>query len=204
MVAEQLEVRGRAIRDERVLQALVRVPRHEFVPADLSKHAYADRPLPIGCAQTISQPYIVALMSELLAVGRHDTVLEIGTGSGYKAAVLSELVAEVHTIEIVDELAARAAMNLRRLGCRNVFRHVGDGYQGWPEQAPYDAVIVTCAPDQIPEMLVTQLKEGGRMVLPVGPEGGVQELFQLEKGRGTFQKRSVIAVRFVPMTRKRC
>jgi len=202
MVTEQLASPGRDIRDPRVLRAMGKVPRHEFVPADLRAYAYRDRPLPIGYEQTISQPYIVAFMTEKLRPSPEDRVLEVGTGSGYQAAVLSELVKEVYTIEIVDELAKRAARDLRRLGCTNVFPRAGDGYLGWPEKAPFDAVIVTCAPERIPRPLVDQLKEGGRMIIPVGPDGGVQELYLLEKRQGRIEKRAVLPVRFVPMTRK--
>ena len=202
MVAEQLAGPGRDIRDGRVLEAMRKVPRHEFVPAEMRAHAYRDRPLPIGQGQTISQPYIVAFMTEQLQPRRTDRVLEIGTGSGYQAAVLAELVAEVYSIEIVEALARRASRDLRRLGYTNVFTRSGDGYLGWPEKAPFDAVIVTCAPERIPQPLVDQLKEGGRMIIPVGPDGGVQELYLLEKREGEVRKRAVLPVRFVPMTRK--
>ena len=202
MVAEQLAGPGRDIRDGRVLEAMRKVPRHEFVPAEMRAHAYRDRPLPIGQGQTISQPYIVAFMTEQLQTRRTDRVLEIGTGSGYQAAVLAELVAEVYSIEIVEALARRASRDLRRLGYTNVFTRSGDGYLGWPEKAPFDAVIVTCAPERIPQPLVDQLKEGGRMIIPVGPDGGVQELYLLEKREGEVRKRAVLPVRFVPMTRK--
>jgi protein-L-isoaspartate(D-aspartate) O-methyltransferase len=176
-----------------------KVPRHEFVPPDLRARAYADHPLPIGYEQTISQPFIVAFMTEQLEPQRTDKVLEIGTGSGYQAAVLAELVGTVYTIEIVEPLARRAAADLKRLGYTNVLVRAGDGYQGWPEAAPFDAVIVTCAPEQVPPPLVDQLKEGGRMIIPVGPIGN-QQLHVLRKQAGKVECRAVLPVRFVPMT----
>jgi protein-L-isoaspartate(D-aspartate) O-methyltransferase len=199
MVREQIAARD--VKDPRVLQALETVPRHEFVPAELRGSAYEDRPLPIGHGQTISQPYIVALMSEQLMLKPNAQVLEIGTGSGYQAAVLGQLAAEVYTIEIVSPLASRAWETLRRLGYHNVHVSPGDGYQGWPDAAPFDAIIVTCAPDHVPEPLVEQLKEGGRMVIPVG-DFGAQELYVLEKRDGKIKKKAVLPVRFVPMTGK--
>lgn len=197
MVREQIA--GRGVRDARVLEAIGSVQRHEFVPEPLRQLAYADRPLPIGHEQTISQPYIVAFMTAQLAPKPTDRVLEIGTGSGYQAAVLARLVAEVFSIEIVEPLAKRASADLRRLGFENVKVKAGDGYQGWPEHAPFDAIIVTCAPDHVPKPLVEQLKEGGRMIIPVG-ERGVQELYLLEKRAGKIERRTVLPVRFVPMT----
>jgi len=202
MLHDQLTGPGRGIKDTRVLAAMRAVPRHEFVPEDVRFSAYDDRPLPIGHGQTISQPFIVAFMTEQLKPQPTDKVLEIGTGSGYQAAVLSGLVKEVFTIEIVEPLAKRADADLRRLSYTNVFVKAGDGYKGWPEHAPFDAIIVTCAPDQVPQPLVAQLKEGGRMVIPVGPEGGVQELYLLEKHGGEVKQRPVLPVRFVPMTRE--
>lgn len=201
MVQEQLQSRGRGIRDERVLRVMSQVPRHEFVPAAMRPYAYEDRPLPIGHEQTISQPYIVAFMTEQLQPRATDRVLEIGTGSGYQAAVLSKLVAEVYTIEIIEALARQAEKDLARLRYQNVHVRAGDGYQGWPEAAPFDAIIVTCAPDQVPQRLVEQLKDGGRMVIPVG-EGLVQQLVLLEKKQGRVEQRAVLPVRFVPMTGK--
>lgn len=201
MLTEQLTGPGRGIADARVLAAMGRVPRHEFVPLDERARAYEDQPLPIGHGQTISQPFIVALMTEQLKPQPTDRVLEIGSGSGYQAAILAGLVKEVFTIEIVEPLAKRAETDLRRLGYTNVFVKAGDGYQGWPERAPFDAIIVTCAPDQVPQRLIEQLKEGGRMVIPVGPDGGVQELFLLEKQGGEVRRKAVLPVRFVPMTR---
>jgi len=176
-----------------------KVPRHEFVPADVRSFAYADHPLPIGHGQTISQPFIVAFMTEKLDPKPTDHVLEIGTGSGYQAAVLSELVATVHTIEIVAPLARRAEADLKRLGYTNVTARAGDGYKGWPEAAPFDAIIVTCAPDHVPQPLVDQLKEGGRMVVPVEPAYD-QSLYLLEKKGNKVERRAILPVRFVPMT----
>jgi protein-L-isoaspartate(D-aspartate) O-methyltransferase len=200
MVVQQMAARD--IKDERVLAAIREVPRHEFVPAEHRNSTYEDTPLPIGHGQTISQPYIVAFMTERLAPKPTDRVLEIGAGSGYQAAVLSKLVKEVFTIEIVEPLATRAAADLQRLGFKNVHVKAGDGYEGWPEHAPFDAVIVTCAPDHVPEALVRQLKDGGRMIIPVGGERGPQELYILEKRGGELKKQSVLPVRFVPMTGK--
>jgi protein-L-isoaspartate(D-aspartate) O-methyltransferase len=183
-----------------VLAALRTVPRHEFVPADVSRHAYADSPLPIGLGQTISQPFIVALMTHLLQVQPDHRVLEIGTGSGYQAAVLAQVAREVYSVEIVEELGKRAAQVLARLGCANVTTRIGDGYQGWAEHAPYDGIMVTAAPDHVPPALVAQLKPGGRLVIPVGK--AFQELVVIEKAAdGTTTRRSVIPVRFVPLTR---
>ena len=199
MVETQIVERG--VRDARVLAAVRAVPRHEFVPAELQGNAYEDRPLPIGFEQTISQPYIVAFMTEQLALQPTQRVLEIGTGSGYQAAVLAKLVAEVFTVEIVEPLANRATADLARLGFKNVQVRAGDGYQGWPDAAPFDAIIVTCAPDHVPEPLVRQLKDGGRMVIPVG-EFGAQQLCVLEKRGGKIEQRAVLPVRFVPMTGK--
>ena len=199
MIKTQLADRG--IRDPRVLDAMRAVPRHELVPENVRAQAYEDGPLPIGHGQTISQPYIVAYMSEQLAAKPEHRVLEIGTGSGYQAAVLARLVAEVYSIEIVEPLATRARADLARLGCKNVHVRAGDGYQGWPEKAPFDAIIVTCAPDHVPEPLISQLKEGGRMIIPVG-DFGDQSLYVLEKRGGKVEKRSVLPVRFVPMTGK--
>ncbi len=199
MVAEQLRARG--IRDERVLTAMGKVPRHRFVPAPDHAFAYDDGPLPIGHAQTISQPYIVAFMTEALHLEPDDVVLEIGTGSGYQAAVLAELAREVYTIELVPELAGRAEETLAALGYRTVHVLVGDGYAGWPEQAPFSKIIVTAAPEEVPPGLVEQLEVGGIMILPVGPQGGHQELRILTKtATGVATDRSV-AVRFVPMVK---
>lgn len=199
MVKEQLSGLGRGIKDPRVLQAMVTVPRHEFVPERLRSLAYRDHPLPIGYDQTISQPYIVAFMTEQLKPRPTDRVLEIGTGSGYQAAVLSLLVEKVYTIEIVKPLAESARATLNRFGYKNVEVKAGDGYLGWPEAAPFDAIIVTCAPEKIPQPLIDQLKEGGRMIIPVGPAMD-QKLYLLEKKQGRIEQRAVLPVRFVPMT----
>ena len=198
MVKEQIVVRG--VSDERVLQALRAVPRHEFVPERFRNQAYDDGPLPIGHDQTISQPYVVALMTEQLRPQPQHRVLEVGTGSGYQAAVLAGLVAEVYSIEIVEPLGKTAEATLQRLGYKNVHVKVGDGYKGWPEHAPFDSIIVTCAPDHVPQPLVEQLKEGGRMVIPVGPPLA-QELYVLQKSNGQLRQSALLDVRFVPMTR---
>jgi protein-L-isoaspartate(D-aspartate) O-methyltransferase len=197
MVRDQIEARG--VRDPRVLAALRRVPRHEFVPENLRGEAYADHPLPIGWAQTISQPYVVALMSATLALQPGEKVLEIGTGSGYQAAVLHELGARVFSIEIVPGLVANARAALERSGAGAVQVREGNGWLGWPEEAPFDAVIVTAAPDEVPEALVDQLRDGGRMILPLGTTR--QELVLLEKQGGRLARRDLIPVRFVPMVR---
>ena len=197
MVETQIAERG--ITNARVLKAMGTVPRHEFVPEDYRKYAYSDTPLPIGHEQTISQPYIVAFMTEQLAPKPTDRVLEIGTGSGYQAAVLAPLVKDVYTIEIVEPLARRAEADLKRLAYTNVHVRAGDGYKGWPEAAPFDAIIVTCAPEHVPKPLIEQLKDGGRMIIPVGPMYS-QELYLLEKKRDKLQRKAVLPVRFVPMT----
>lgn len=184
----------------RVRTAIAAVPRHEFVPPDLRQAAYANRPLPIGYSQTISQPFIVALMTELLRVRDGDRVLEVGTGSGYQAAILSLLVRQVHSIEIVAPLGETASATLARLGYTNVQVRVGDGYAGWPDEAPFDAIIVTAASDHLPPALIAQLKPGGRMVIPVGRFE--QDLLVVTKNRdGTTASRTVVPVRFVPLTR---
>ena len=198
MVRRQIEHRG--ILDQRILDAMRLVPRHEFVPADARHLAYSDQPLPIGHGQTISQPYIVAFMTEALAPQPGDKVLEIGTGSGYQAAVLASLVRHVYTIEIVKPLADQAAATLRQLGYANVTTKAGDGHLGWPEHAPFDAIIVTCAPDHVPEPLVKQLRDGGRMIIPVGAAWEAQQLYLLEKRGAEVVRDSVLPVRFVPMT----
>lgn len=199
MVKRQVEDRG--IRDRRVLDAMRRVPRHEFVPEEFRESAYEDRPLGIGYGQTISQPYIVAFMSEQLAPKPGDRILEVGTGSGYQAAVLSKLVTDVYSIEIVPELAQRSAEVLKKLGIANVHTKAGDGYQGWSEHAPFDGIIVTCAPDHIPNPLIRQLKEGGKLIIPVGDLGD-QALYLLEKRQGNIERKAILPVRFVPMTGK--
>jgi protein-L-isoaspartate(D-aspartate) O-methyltransferase len=195
MVHHQLELRG--IRDERVLAAMRHIARERFVPADVVKLAYADQPLPIGFDQTISQPYIVAFMSEALELSGNERVLEIGTGSGYQAAVLSKLAREVYTIEIVPELGERARKTLEEQGCANVHVRVGDGYRGWPEAAPFDAIILTAAPDHVPQPLVDELAPLGRMVLPVGRID--QELVLLVNEPGGLKRTALLPVRFVPM-----
>ena len=199
MIQEQLLGKGRNITNARVLAAMGKVPRHEFVPAELRHRAYDDGPLPIGYDQTISQPFIVAFMTEQLDPKPTNRVLEIGTGSGYQAAVLAQLVAEVYTIEIIEPLAQRAEADLKRLGYTNIHVRAGDGCQGWPEAAPFDAIIVTCAPEKVPPPLVEQLKDGGRMIIPVGPMGN-QELVLLRKQGNRLEKSAVLSVRFVPMT----
>jgi protein-L-isoaspartate(D-aspartate) O-methyltransferase len=199
MVQEQLAGPGRGITNACVLAAMGKVPRHEFVPKEVRPLAYEDRPLPIGHGQTISQPFVVAFMTEQLEPKPTDRVLEIGTGSGYQAAVLAELVGEVYTIEIIAPLAQRAAANLKRLGYQNVKVRDGDGYRGWPGTAPFDAIIVTCAPEKVPQPLVEQLKEDGRMIVPVGPAGN-QELVLFRKRGDRLEQRAVLPVRFVPMT----
>lgn len=199
MVEQQLASTWRGISDPAVLQAMATVPRHEFVPAGLQAHAYDDRPLPIGYAQTISQPYVVAFMTEKLQPTATDRVLEIGTGSGYQAAVLASLVKEVYSIEIIEPLARRAEADLVRLGYDNIKLRHGDGYKGWPEAAPFDAIIVTCAPDHVPKPLIDQLRDGGRMIIPVG-EHGNQMLYLLRKHGSTLHREAVLPVRFVPMT----
>jgi len=198
-VKVQLTGPDRNISDKRVLAAMASVPRHKFVPRLLRTEAYGDHPLPIGYGQTISQPFMVAFMTEQLAPRNTDRVLEIGTGSGYQAAVLAGLVSEVYSIEIIEPLGKHAAETLKNLGYDNVHVRIGDGYEGWPEAAPFDSIIVTCAPEQVPEPLVAQLKEGGRMIIPVGP-GGNQLLYVLEKRAGKIQSNAVLPVLFVPMT----
>ncbi len=198
MVVSQIEERG--VRDERVLAAMRRVERHKFVPEQLRYLAYADSPLPIGEGQTISQPYIVALMTELLELKGSEKVLEIGTGSGYQAAVLAELCAHVYTIEILEPLATEAKKLLEELGYTNITVKCGDGFLGWEEYAPFDAIIVTCAPFEVPQPLVEQLKEGARLVIPVGSI--YQELKVIEKNNGKIITKDIIPVRFVPMLRE--
>jgi protein-L-isoaspartate(D-aspartate) O-methyltransferase len=188
------------VTDARVIAAMREIPRHRFVPDSWQSEAYRDTPLPIGHGQTISQPSLVAFMTQELKPRPDDRVLEIGTGSGYQAAILSRLVAAVHTIEIVEPLAERAARVLEELGCDNVRTRAGDGHLGWPEAAPFDAILVTCAPDAIPPALVAQLREGGRMVIPVGTQDLPQQLYLLEKRGGRIEQTAILPVRFVPMT----
>jgi protein-L-isoaspartate(D-aspartate) O-methyltransferase len=197
MVERQLK--GRDITDARVLAAMGKVPRHRFVRPSWTGQAYNDHPLPIEEGQTISQPYIVALMTQLLELKGPEKVLEVGTGSGYQAAVLAEIVRQVYTIEILPGLARSAAERLKSLGYRNVEVRAGDGYLGWPDQAPFDGIIVTAGASHIPQPLVDQLKEGGRLVIPVDVALGYQELLQCRKERGTLIRKSIAPVRFVPL-----
>lgn len=197
MVNTQLISRG--ITDERVINVMKNIPRHLFVPKEVQRFAYADSAFPIGYRQTISQPYIVALMTELLALQGKEKVLEIGTGSGYQAAIISKLAKECYSIEIVKELADRAKSTLEELGYDNVFVRWGDGYKGWTEHAPYDGIIVTAAPDNLPKELVDQLKVGGKMVLPVGRF--YQELVLITKEKKGYKREKIIPVQFVPMVR---
>lgn len=198
MVEEQIRPRG--IEDSTVLKAIRQVPRHRFVPAAVAHLAYRDHPLPIGLDQTISQPFIVAYMTQAAELSPHEKVLEIGTGSGYQAAILGELAREVYTIEIIPELGERARKTLDELGYKNVHVKIGNGYEGWTEHAPYDAIIVTAAPDEIPRALIDQLAVNGKMVVPVGTTN--QEMMVIRKMRKGVIKRRTIPVRFVPMTGK--
>jgi protein-L-isoaspartate(D-aspartate) O-methyltransferase len=193
---------GKAALSRRVLEVMDAIPRHAFVPVELQAFAYANTPLPIGFDKTISQPFIVALMTQLIDPRPTDQVLEIGTGSGYQAAVLAKLVARVYTIEIVRPLGERAAELLRELGLANVDVRIGDGYLGWPEAAPFDAIVVTAAPDRMPQPLIDQLAPGGRLIAPIGPQGGTQNLLLMRKDSdGRTLTRNVLPVRFVPLTR---
>ncbi len=196
----KLQIADRGVKDEDVLRVMEKLPRHEFVPPEYLDQAYEDHPLPIGYGQTISQPYMVAVMTELLRVNRDSKVLEIGTGSGYQAAILAELVREVYTIEIVEPLCKQARERLERMGYKNVHVKCGDGYYGWEEYAPYDAIIVTCAPDHVPQPLVNQLADGGRMVIPVGPPGGYQVLWLIERHGAEIESERLMGVAFVPLT----
>ncbi|MFC2163468.1 protein-L-isoaspartate(D-aspartate) O-methyltransferase [Acidobacteriota bacterium] len=195
MVETQIKARG--IKTDQVLKAMNKVPRHKFVPESMRKYAYNDEPLPIGKGQTISQPYIVAYMTEVLELTDNDKVLEIGTGSGYQAAVLAEIVQEVYSVEIVEELARKAQDVLRGEGYDNIYFHTGDGTFGWKKHAPYDAIMVTAAPPRIPEKLQEQLKINGRMILPVGDT--FQELVLINRGKSKFKKKKLLPVRFVPL-----
>ena len=199
MVEEQIIARG--ITSVSVINAMREVPRHEFIPEEYRHLAYNDSPVPIGYNQTISQPYIVAYMTEKLDLKKDDKVLEIGTGSGYQAAILSQIVDEVYTIEIVKPLGEEARERLERLGYDNVRVKIGDGYKGWKQYAPYDAIIVTAAPEVVPPPLIEQLKDGGIMIIPIGPQGGTQYLQLLEKKNGKLEKKKLLPVRFVPFTR---
>lgn len=201
MVAQTAPETGRRSLSPAVMAAIGRVPRHAFVPRAHVAEAYRNHPLPIGLGQTISQPYIVALTTDLIEPQPAHTVLEIGTGSGYQAAVLAELVRQVYSIEIVERLGREAAQRLANLGYRNVEVRIGDGYQGWPEQAPFDAIVVTAAAPRIPQALIEQLKPGGKMVIPIGREAAAQELLLVTKDAfGATSHRVILPVRFVPMT----
>lgn len=200
MVQQQL--RGRDIDNPSVLAAMMEVERHRFVPNEIKGLAYEDRPLPIGYGQTISQPYIVAFMTQALNPEPDDKILEIGTGSGYQAAVLAEIVDSVYTIEILPELGKNSRQLFQKLGYENIMTKIGDGYKGWPQHAPFDGIVVTAAPEQIPSPLKAQLKEGGRMIIPVGPKNNIQQLQVIEKRNGKLKKRTVMSVRFVPFTRE--
>jgi protein-L-isoaspartate(D-aspartate) O-methyltransferase len=200
MVRRQIEARG--IKDKSTLNAMRTVPRHLFVPDEYQYNAYADMPLPIGYGQTISQPYIVAYMTELLHVGPGDTVLEIGTGSGYQAAVLSGIVKRVYTIEIVKELGLLAKERLKTLKYNNVEVKIADGYNGWKEHGPYAGIVVTAASEYIPPPLIAQLKEGGRMIIPIGSPFSVQNLMLVTRAKGKIITKNMMLVRFVPLTRE--
>jgi len=199
MVKEQIITRG--VTDQPTLRAMRKVPRHLFVPEEYRNEAYDDNPLPIGYGQTISQPYIVAYMTEVSKPAPEKKVLEIGTGSGYQAAVLAEIVDKVYTIEIVPELARESAERLKKMGYTNITGKFGDGYKGWPEHAPFDIIVVTAAPEQIPQPLIDQLSENGRLVIPVGAASAVQELILIEKKNGNIEKNRLTFVRFVPFRR---
>ena len=204
LVRETRTETGKPALDERVMAVMRKVPRHEFVPADQLPRAYQNRPLPIGHGQTISQPYIVALMTDLARVEPGHTVLEVGTGSGYQAAVMAHLARAVYTIEIVEPLGLQARQRLQKLGYDNVQVRLGDGYHGWEEHAPYDAILVTASASHIPPPLIRQLKAGGRMVIPVGAAFMVQQLMLVEKNRdGTVSTRQILPVAFVPLTGQR-
>lgn len=195
--------RGVPVRDTAVMRAMRTVPRHRFVPPDHRSRAYANTPLPIGHGQTISQPYIVGMMTQLLELEAGDTVLEVGTGSGYHAAVLSEIASRVYTLEIIPELASQARRRFHSMDYDNVVSKQGDGYYGWAEHAPFDAIVVTAAPSHIPPPLLEQLEPGGRMIIPVGPPYRVQQLMLVEKQPdGTVKKRGIMSVRFVPFVRQ--
>lgn len=198
----ELQLKDRGINDELVLAAFQEVPRHKFVLPRYLELAYTDNPLPINEGQTISQPYVVAYMTGILELTKADRVLEIGTGSGYQAAIIAQLCDSVFTIELFEELSKSATKVFRQLNYNNIFCKVGDGYLGWPEKAPFDAVIVTCSPSHVPEPLIQQLSEGGRMIIPVG-EGNLQKLVLLQKKEGKIREKNVLPVRFVPMLNKK-
>lgn len=201
MVRETSSYIGKKSLNEKVIQAMARVPRHEFVPDNMRSYAYENRPLPIGEEQTISQPYIVALMTDLADIDEHAVVLEVGTGSGYQAAVLAELAGHVYTIEIIESLGERARATLARLKYQNVTVRIGDGYHGWPEHAPFDAILVTAAPEQVPQPLIDQLKPGGKLVIPVGrPFGGQSLKLLVKNSAGEMETKDILPVGFVPLT----
>lgn len=201
MVRETSSYIGKKSLDERVIQAMARVPRHEFVPENMRSYAYENRPLPIGEEQTISQPYIVALMTDLAGVSEDAVILEVGTGSGYQAAVLAELAGHVYTMEIIESLGERARATLAKLDYQNVTVRIGDGYHGWPEHAPFDAILVTAAPEQVPQPLIEQLKPGGKLVIPVGrPFGGQSLKLLVKNSSGEIETRDILPVGFVPLT----
>lgn len=195
------QIAGRGVTNTLVLDAMRKVPRHLFVPESYKSEAYQDRPLPIGMDQTISQPYIVGFMTEAVSPLKEDIVLEIGTGSGYQAAVLAEIVKEVYTLEIVAELGKVAKDRLTNMGYKNIHCRVSDGYNGWQEHAPFDAIVVTAAAEKIPQPLVDQLAEGGRLIIPVGPAFDIQNLVLLTKRKGEIKSKKLFSVRFVPFTR---
>ncbi len=199
MVEEQIISRG--VKNTKVLDAMRKVPRHKFVPPEQIQYAYEDFPLSIGHKQTISQPYIVGFMTEAVDPGKDDKILEIGTGSGYQAAVLSEIVSSVYSLEIIPELGSEASGRLKDLGYSNVKVRIADGYYGWKEEAPFDAIIVTAAATEVPEPLFEQLKEGGRMVIPIGSAFSIQDLVIVTKKKGKMKMNKVFSVRFVPFTR---
>lgn len=204
MAREAGSYTGRRVLDERVIEALSTVPRHKFVPENMRSRAYLNRPQPIGHDQTISQPFIVALMTDLAGIQAGEKVLEIGTGSGYQAAVLAELGAEIYTIEIIPELGEKAARILNELAYENIHTRISDGYQGWPEAAPFDAILLTAAPESVPQTLVDQLAADGRMIVPVGARGGMQTLTVVQKKPdGSTVTREVVPVSFVPMVQER-
>ncbi|MCJ7554965.1 MAG: protein-L-isoaspartate(D-aspartate) O-methyltransferase [Ignavibacteriaceae bacterium] len=201
MVRTQIEYRG--IKNQHTLDAMKKVPRHKFVPDNVVDHSYTDRPLPIGYGQTISQPYIVAYMTEAINPKPNQKVLEIGTGSGYQAAVLAEIVSKVYTIEIIKELFGTADKRLKQLGYKNIFCKAADGYYGWEEHAPFDAIVVTAAAEHIPPPLIAQLKDGGKMIIPVGSAFLNQTLILIEKEGREIKTTSLLPVRFVPFTREK-
>lgn len=204
MVSDTRDYTGKEALAKDVITAMAEVPRHEFVPASLRDYAYFNQALPIGHGQTISQPYIVALMTDLAGIDKNSVVLEVGTGSGYQAAVLSRLARHVYTIEIVEPLGQEAKQTLERLGYDNVTVRIGDGYNGWAEHAPFDTILVTAAPERLPQPLLEQLKPGGRLIIPVGRAGAVQSLRIVEKDEsGEIQEKDVLPVAFVPLTRQR-